>query len=159
VFVVDWDLNRVPDLVITESDIENLMRTKAAIYAACILILSNVGLEWSMVSKVYIAGGFGRYLQVEDAILIGLLPDLSYDKFTYIGNSALTGSYIALLSRESRAMLQDVTAKMTYIDLSSESGYMDSYLGAMFLPHTEMSQFPSVAAKLDLLKTRTIGGK
>ncbi len=159
VFVVDWDLNRVPDLVITESDIENLMRTKAAIYAACVLILSNVGLEWSMVSKVYIAGGFGRYLQVEDAILIGLLPDLSYDKFTYIGNSALTGSYIALLSRESRAMLQDVTAKMTYIDLSSESGYMDSYLGAMFLPHTEMSQFPSVAAKLDLLKTRTIGGK
>lgn len=149
VFVVDWDLNGVPDLVITESDIENLMRTKAAIYAACNLILKNVGIDWDSVSRIYIAGGFGRYLQIEDAVFIGLLPDIPYDRFSYIGNSSLTGSYIALLSRESRMMLQEVTGKMTYIDLSSEPGYMDSYLGALFLPHTDITQFPNVMNSLN----------
>ena len=147
-FIVDYDNNGQPDMVITEADIENLMRTKAAIYAACSLILSNVGLNWDAIARVYIAGGFGRYIQVEDAILIGLLPDLPYDKFAYIGNSSLTGTYIALLSREHRQRLNEIAAKMTYIDLSSDPHYMDSYLGALFLPHTDSTLFPSVAARL-----------
>ncbi|MHB0912345.1 MAG: ASKHA domain-containing protein [Armatimonadota bacterium] len=149
-FVLEWGANTENghDLVITEHDIENIMRTKAAIYAACSLILGNVGLDWSAISKVYIAGGFGRYLEVEDAVLIGLLPDLPYDRFEYIGNSALTGAYIALLSQKSRVKLQEIAQKMTYIDLSSDPSYMDSYLGAMFLPHTDISQFPSVAQRL-----------
>jgi uncharacterized 2Fe-2S/4Fe-4S cluster protein (DUF4445 family) len=136
------------DILITELDIENLMRTKAAIYAACSLIMGNVGLEWSAISRVYIAGGFGRYLQVEDAILIGLLPDLPYGKFSYIGNSALTGAYVALLSQERRRDLAEIANKMTYVDLSSDPKYMDAYLGAMFLPHTDIKLFPTVAAKL-----------
>jgi uncharacterized 2Fe-2S/4Fe-4S cluster protein (DUF4445 family) len=93
------------DLVITGSDIENLIRTKAAIYAACALILENVGLKWTDVARVYIAGGFGRYLQIPDAIRIGMLPDLPHQNFSYIGNSSLTGAYIALLSREHRRKL------------------------------------------------------
>lgn len=159
-FIVDYDNNGAPDMVITEADIENLMRTKAAIYAACSLILANVGLDWNAISRVYIAGGFGRYIQVEDAILIGLLPDLPYDKFAYIGNSSLTGTYIALLSREHRHRLDEIAAKMTYIDLSSDPHYMDSYLGALFLPHTDMNQFPSVAKRLlNSDYERSIGGK
>jgi uncharacterized 2Fe-2S/4Fe-4S cluster protein (DUF4445 family) len=149
-FVLEWGVNTASgeDLVITEHDIENLMRTKAAIYAGCTLILGNLGLGWDTVSRVYIAGGFGRYLQVDDAVRIGLLPDLPYEKFTYIGNSSLTGAYIALLSRERRQELQAVASRMTYIDLSSDPKYMDSYLAALFLPHTDMSQFPSVARRL-----------
>ena len=136
------------DLLITEADIENLMRTKAAIYAACTLLLDNLGLAWNVIARVYIAGGFGRYIQVADAILIGLLPDLPHDKFHYIGNSSLTGAYISLLTRRGRRQLQDIANRMTYIDLSSDSRYMDSYLGALFLPHTEMSLFPSIAFQL-----------
>ncbi len=135
-------------LVITEADVENLMRTKAAIYAACALILHKVGLDWSAISRVYIAGGFGRYIQAEKAVLIGLLPDLPYSRFAYIGNAALTGAYIALLSREQRRKLAEIAARMTYIDLSSDPQYMDNYLKAMFLPHTDLAQFPSVAKRL-----------
>ncbi len=135
-------------LVFTESDIENLIRTKAAIYAACSLILENVGLAWSDISKVYIAGGFGRYIQIADAILIGMLPDLPHRKFTYLGNSALTGAYIALLSKEHRERLSRIAAQMTYVDLSSDPRYMDAYVAAMFLPHTDQAQFPSVARRL-----------
>jgi uncharacterized 2Fe-2S/4Fe-4S cluster protein (DUF4445 family) len=136
------------DLVITEADVENLLRTKAAIYAACSLLLSKVGIDWKVISRVYIAGGFGRYIQVEDAVLIGLLPDLPYGSFTYIGNAALTGAYMALLSREHRHKLMEIAAKMTYLDLSSDPHYMDNYLQAMFLPHTNLAQFPSVAERL-----------
>jgi len=149
-FVLEWGANTRDgsDLVITEADIENLMRTKAAIYAACALSLDNVGLTWDSIKQVYIAGGFGRYIQVEDAVLIGLLPDLPYEKFAYIGNSALTGAYIALLSHEQRLILASLAGRMTYIDLSSDPRYMDSYLSALFLPHTDLTQFPTVAARL-----------
>lgn len=149
-FILEWGANTEDgnDLVITELDIENLMRTKAAIFAACSLIMGNVGLGWDAVSRVYIAGGFGRYLQIEDAILIGLLPDLPYEKFVYIGNSSLTGAYIALMSRSHRMKLNEIASMMTYIDLSSDAKYMDSYLAALFLPHTDMNLFPTVAKQI-----------
>jgi uncharacterized 2Fe-2S/4Fe-4S cluster protein (DUF4445 family) len=136
------------DLVITDRDIENLIRTKAAIYAACALVLDNVGLQWDQVARVYIAGGFGRYIRIGDAVRIGMLPDLPHARFTYLGNSALTGAYIALLSRAHRQRLVALAARMTYLDLSSEPRYMDSYVKATFLPHTDLEQFPSVADAL-----------
>jgi uncharacterized 2Fe-2S/4Fe-4S cluster protein (DUF4445 family) len=132
------------DLTITEADLENLIRTKAAIYAACRLILENVGLGWSDVSRVFIAGGFGRYIRISEAVTIGMLPDLPHGRFSYIGNSALTGAYIALLSADYRRKLAETAARITYVDLSSDPRYMDSYVKAMFLPHTDLSEFPSV---------------
>ena len=89
------------------------MRTKAAIYAACSLILGNVGLDWNAITGIYIAGGFGRYIQIEDAVHIGLLPDLPNEKFTYIGNSALTGAYIARCPASGEKELARIAAKMT----------------------------------------------
>ena len=149
-FVIEWagQTRDGQDLVITEPDIENLLRTKAAIYAACALMLQNVGLEASAVSRIYIAGGFGRYIQVDDAVMIGLLPDLPYERFTYIGNASLTGAYIALLSSRQRQELQSIARRITYVDLSSDPRYMDAFLGALFLPHTDMALFPTVARKM-----------
>ena len=150
-FVVEAGANTAngEDLAITEADLENLIRTKAAIYAACALVLENVGLDWDAISRVYIAGGFGRYIQVADAVLIGMLPDLPHRRFSYIGNSSLTGAYIALLSREHRRTLAGIASRMTYVDLSSDPRYMDSYIKAMFLPHTDLERFPSVARILE----------
>jgi uncharacterized 2Fe-2S/4Fe-4S cluster protein (DUF4445 family) len=136
------------DLVITEADLENLLRTKAAIYAACSLVLENVGLTWDSITRLYIAGGFGRYIRIADAIFIGMLPDLPLDRFRYLGNSSLTGAYIALLSREHRQRMAEIAARITYVDLSSNPRYMDSYIKALFLPHTDLEQFPTVAETL-----------
>jgi uncharacterized 2Fe-2S/4Fe-4S cluster protein (DUF4445 family) len=133
------------DLVITEADLENLIRTKAAIYAAGSLVLKNVGLTWDAIARVYIAGGFGRYMRVADAVFIGMLPDLPLERFRYIGNSSLTGAYIALLSREHRRRMAGIAARITYVDMSSNPQYMDSYVKALFLPHTDLEQFPTVA--------------
>jgi uncharacterized 2Fe-2S/4Fe-4S cluster protein (DUF4445 family) len=136
------------DLILTEADIANLIRTKAALYAACTLILQNVGLSWADIARVYIAGGFGRYLDVADAVLIGMLPDLPPARFRYVGNAALTGACVALLSREHRRLLDEIASRMTYLDLSSDPRYMDSYVQATFLPHTDASQFPTVLRAL-----------
>ena len=140
------------DLVITEADLENLIRTKAAIYAACSLVLENVGLAWGAIARVYIAGGFGRCMRVADAVFIGMLPDLPLERFSYIGNSSLTGAYIALLSREHRRRMAEIAARITYVDMSSNPQYMDSYVKALFLPHTDLEQFPTVAEAFESRK-------
>jgi len=140
------------DLVITEADIENLIRAKAAIYAACSLVLENVGLAWDAIARVYIAGGFGRYMRVADAVFIGMLPDLPLQRFRYIGNSSLTGAYMALLSREHRRRMAEIAARITYVDMSSNPQYMDSYVKALFLPHTDMERFPTVAKAFESRK-------
>lgn len=132
------------EIVITEADIENLIRTKGAIYAACDLILSNIGLTFQSISHVYIAGGFGRFINIEHAVRIGMLPDIPRDKFSYLGNSSLTGATLALLSKARRDQLKDLAKRMTYIDLSSDNKYMEAYVAALFLPHTDMGRFPSV---------------
>jgi uncharacterized 2Fe-2S/4Fe-4S cluster protein (DUF4445 family) len=132
------------EIVITEADIENIIRTKGAIYAACDLMLSNIGLTFESISHVYIAGGFGRFINIEHAVRIGMLPDIPRDRFSYLGNSSLTGATLALLSKARRDELRDLAKKMTYIDLSSDNKYMDAYVAALFLPHTDMGRFPSV---------------
>jgi len=137
------------DIVITEQDIANLMRAKAAIYSACTLLLKNVGLALSDIEKVYVAGGFGSHLNFKNAITIGLLPDIGVEKYEYLGNTSLSGAHLALISKSHREKLHQIAKSMTYIDLSSEPGYMDMYTGALFLPHTDASLFPS----LDYLQT------
>lgn len=132
------------DLIITEKDISNLIRTKGAVFSACSLLLKNAGLTFDKIDAFYIAGGFGQHLNIENSIRIGLLPDLERNKFYYIGNSSLLGAYLILLSDKNREMVNEISKKMTYIELNTEPSYMNEYTGALFLPHTEMELFPSV---------------
>jgi uncharacterized 2Fe-2S/4Fe-4S cluster protein (DUF4445 family) len=132
------------DLVITENDIANLIRTKGAVFSACSLLLKNVGLSYQDLDAVYIAGGFGQYLDIENAIRIGLFPDLPRSRFHYLGNSSLLGAYLILLSDRNRDLVDETAGRMTYIELNTEPDYMNEYTGSLFLPHTDMSLFPSV---------------
>jgi len=132
------------DLVIAERDIANLIRTKGAVFSACSLLLKQVGLTFDKIDAFYIAGGFGHHLDVENAIRIGLLPDLDRGKFHYLGNSSLLGAYLILISDRNRKMVGEISAKMTYVELNTEPSYMNEYTGALFLPHTDLSLFPSV---------------
>ncbi|NIM57746.1 MAG: DUF4445 domain-containing protein, partial [Candidatus Aminicenantes bacterium] len=132
------------DLVITENDISNLIRTKGAVFSACSLLLKNVGLSFDRIDSFYIAGGFGQHLNVENAIRIGLLPDLERDRYHYLGNSSLLGAYLILLSAKNKALAEEIAQKMTYIELNTEPNYMNEFTGALFLPHTDIKLFPSV---------------
>lgn len=143
-FYHDEKLNR--DIVLTEVDIENILRAKAAVYAGITTLLGEVGFTLDAIEKIYIAGGFGNYINVERAIMLGMLPDVPKEKFVFMGNTSITGAYLCLLSEELRKEAEEVAAKMTYVELSVSRNFMDEYMSALFLPHTDMNQFPTVAA-------------
>lgn len=126
---------------VSETDVSNVIRAKAAIFSACRVMLMKVGMDFSDLAGVYVAGGFGRYLDVDRARAIGLLPGLPPEKFHFIGNSSLTGAYMTLLSARHRAMEAETAGKITYIDLGAEQEYMGEYTAALFLPHTDAWMF------------------
>jgi len=138
------------NLVITENDIANLIRTKGAVFSACSLLLKNAGLSFDQVNSFYIAGGFGQNLVIENAIRIGLLPDLERNKFHYLGNTSLLGAYLILLSEKNKDFVNSIERMMTYIELNAEPGYFNEYTGALFLPHTDRELFPSVERFINL---------
>ena len=145
-YVVVWGQESATgrDIVITSSDVENLMRAKAAIYAGCSVLAENVGLSLEEVDRVLVGGAFGEVLNVEQAIAIGMLPDLPRERFQFLGNTSIRGAYLALLSDEVRAQIDSVAKRMTYVELSADRGFFDAFNAAMFLPHTDEAQFPSV---------------
>jgi uncharacterized 2Fe-2S/4Fe-4S cluster protein (DUF4445 family) len=136
------------DILITERDVANLIRTKGAVFSACSLLLKQVGLTFDRVDAFYIAGGFGQHLDIENAIRIGLLPDIERARFHYLGNTSLFGAYLVLVSDENRMLVNQVSEKMTYVELNTEPGYMNEYTGALFLPHTDLSLFPSLRGRI-----------
>ncbi len=136
------------DIVLTESDISGLIRAKAAIYAGFEVLCASVGVDLADVEQVLIGGAFGQYLNVEKAIRIGLLPDQPVERFHFLGNTSALGAFATLLCVNVRHEVADVAAKMTYLELSADNTFMDEYTSALFLPHTDLSEFPSVAAAL-----------
>jgi len=140
--------NENTDIVLTEVDIENIIRAKAAIYAGVSLLLKEVGLTLDAIEKVYVAGGFGNYLDIDKAIILGMLPDMPTDRFVFLGNTSIAGAYLCLLSREMRKEAESIASRMTYMELSTSERFIDEYISAMFLPHTDMSSFPKVSRML-----------
>jgi uncharacterized 2Fe-2S/4Fe-4S cluster protein (DUF4445 family) len=129
------------DIVITEIDVENLIRAKGAMFSGYQTLVEAVGLQMQDLERVIIAGGFGRSLNLENAITIGLLPFLPLDRFLYIGNSSLTGATLAALSGTMWRKAYELKQMMTNFELSDTPGYMDRYVASQFIPHTDGSLF------------------
>jgi len=130
------------EISINEVDIDNFIRAKGAIFSAIDILLQSVDMTVDMIDTVYVAGGIGSGINMKNAVNIGMLPDVELEKFRYIGNSSLTGAYAMVLSDEANAKCNEVGANMTYLELSTYPGYMDSFVAACFLPHTDRSLFP-----------------
>jgi uncharacterized 2Fe-2S/4Fe-4S cluster protein (DUF4445 family) len=151
-YVVAWKeetRGKKKDIVITEVDIANLLRAKAAIYAGFSVLVRSVGLQLADVEQVLIGGAFGQYIDVEKAIHIGLLPDMPWDRFHFLGNTSALGAYTALLCPDLRQEVVEIAHRMTYLELSADNTFYDEFTKALFLPHTDMSSFPSVARILE----------
>jgi uncharacterized 2Fe-2S/4Fe-4S cluster protein (DUF4445 family) len=149
-YVVAWgnETEQGRDIVITKVDIDNLIRAKGAIYAGFTVLAQSIGIDLAMVERVLIGGSFGQYINIEKAIQIGLLPDLPWEKFHFLGNTSLRGALLALLDREYRQRISEAAQKMTYLELSADNTFYEAFTSALFLPHTDLSQFPSVAEVL-----------
>jgi uncharacterized 2Fe-2S/4Fe-4S cluster protein (DUF4445 family) len=149
-FADETDIGK--DIVITENDIKNLIMSKAAVLAACMTLMNAAGISRDDIAAIYFAGAFGNYLNKENAITIGLIPEIPMDAIRNIGNGAITGANIALLNRKKRKMLDDLAQRITYIELNAEPSFMDEYTSSCFLPHTNLSLFPGVQKMLEECK-------
>jgi uncharacterized 2Fe-2S/4Fe-4S cluster protein (DUF4445 family) len=145
-YIVAWkDESGVQnDIVITAVDIDNLIRAKGAIYAGYQVLADNVGVPLEMIEQMLIGGSFGKYINVEKAVQIGLLPDLPWERFNFLGNTSIKGAYLALLDQEARKKIESIASRMTYIELSADNSFFEAFMSALFLPHTDMTSFPSV---------------
>ena len=145
-YVLAWqkDTGGVKDVVLNEVDIDNFIRAKGAIFSATETMLSSLGFDASVIERVYVAGGIGSGINMRNAVTIGMFPDIPLENFHYIGNSSQTGAYAMLLSSQAREKVFELSRSMTYLELSNEPGYMDAFVAACFLPHTDRELFPSV---------------
>lgn len=135
------------DIVFTETDIANVIKSKAAVLSAAKVLIESVGIDFQKLDRIFVAGGFGNHLNIQNAITIGLLPDIPEEKIHFIGNSSLNGARIALLSKHALEEATLTAKKMTYFELSVNPRFMDEFIAAMFLPHTNINLYPSVTRK------------
>ena len=149
-YVIAWAAEtwHEKDIAITHVDIDNLIRAKAAVYAGMDVLAESVGVPLDMIEQVLIGGSFGKYIDVEKGVQIGLLPDAPWENFKFLGNTAVLGAYYALLSQTAQQRISEIAARMTYIELSADNSFYEAFTSALFLPHTDLSRFPSVAQEL-----------
>jgi uncharacterized 2Fe-2S/4Fe-4S cluster protein (DUF4445 family) len=133
------------EIVITQADINNLVRSKAGVFAAIRVLMESTQTKLEDLDAIYLAGGFGNFLDVRQAVTIGMLPDVPIEKIQFVGNTSIAGAKTVLLSQKAMSTAEEIAKSMTYFDLMSHSGYMDEFVRASFLPHTDLSLFPSVA--------------
>ena len=136
------------EVSINEVDIDNFIRAKGAIFSAIATLLQSVDMSVDAIESVYVAGGIGSGINMKNAVNIGMFPDVELEKFHYIGNSSLSGAYAMVMSDEAAAKTREVAANMTYLELSTYPGYMDAFVAACFLPHTDKSLFPHSVQEL-----------
>lgn len=148
VIAFEEEAGSVKDVEITEVDIDNFIRAKGAIFSAIRTMLSSLDFDVSMIDDVYVAGGIGSGINMKNAVNIGMFPDIPLEKFHYIGNSSLTGAYLMLLSTPAERKTYELASNMTYMELSAVPSYMDEFVGACFLPHTDTGIFPDVMEDL-----------
>ena len=131
------------EISINEVDIDNFIRAKGAIFSAIHTLLEAVDMDSSMIDRVYVAGGIGSGINMKNSVNIGMLPDVELEKFRYIGNSSLSGAYAMVMSDAAVEKCTQLATNMTYLELSTHPGYMDNFVAACFLPHTDARMFPN----------------
>jgi uncharacterized 2Fe-2S/4Fe-4S cluster protein (DUF4445 family) len=136
------------DIVITQEDIANLLRAKGAIYAGARVVLTSLGMTFDDITEILVAGAFGNYLNLDNAITIGLLPDVPLEKLRFVGNTSITGAKLVALSHQKYEEAHEVASGMTYFELGTDPTFMDKFSSACFLPHTDIEQFPRVMARM-----------
>jgi len=134
------------NITLNEIDINNLIRTKAAIYAGIAVMLKKLGISLSQIEQVLIGGAFGQHINIERAIQIGLLPDIPWERIQYLGNTSLSGAYNILLSEQAQQQAENIARNITYLELIADNEFMNEFAAASFLPHTDSSKFPSSKA-------------
>jgi uncharacterized 2Fe-2S/4Fe-4S cluster protein (DUF4445 family) len=131
-------------ILLSQIDIDALMRSKAGMYAILPTITNQVGVSFHDLHRIYVAGAFGKHISPRQAIVLGMLPDLPQEVYKPLGNSSLAGAELMLINETARERCRNVVSKVTYIELNVNQEFMIRFSGSRFIPHTDQSLFPSV---------------
>jgi uncharacterized 2Fe-2S/4Fe-4S cluster protein (DUF4445 family) len=142
------DYGGTKDIDLTEIDLDNFIRAKGAVFSAIKTMVESLDIEMNVIARVIIAGGIGSGINIDNSIRIGMLPDINRKRYSYIGNSALSGAYAMLISDSALRKVKDLARNMTYMDMSSNPYYMDEFVSACFIPHTNIRYFPTVREEI-----------
>jgi uncharacterized 2Fe-2S/4Fe-4S cluster protein (DUF4445 family) len=134
---------------ISQSDIKNLIRSKGAMYTILNVVTQSVGIDFKDIETFYVAGAFGNYIDPQKAVIIGMLPDIPLERFKALENAAGTGAVEALKNRNTGKEVEEICDRITYLEMNVRGDFMNQLTASLFLPHTDLSRFPSVA---DMMK-------
>ncbi|MBC7130675.1 ATP-binding protein [Candidatus Bathyarchaeota archaeon] len=150
-FVLAWrdESGTDVDITITQSDINKLQLVKAAIFAGCSILMKRKNISLETIDRLLIAGSFGSYINPENAKIIGLIPDLPIEKIQFVGNTALSGAKMALISMDARKMAEALANKIRYLELAMDPDFHREFAAAAFIPHKDLDRFPSVKKLLE----------
>jgi len=135
-------------IYISQSDIKNLIRSKGAMYTILNVVTESVGIGFDDIERFFVAGAFGNYIDPENAVNIGMLPDVPMERFVPLGNAAGLGAKKILLNRRAMIDVDEILQRITYLEMNVRGEFMKNLTGALFLPHTDKRRFPSVMARL-----------
>ncbi|MGO0122438.1 ASKHA domain-containing protein [Desulfothermobacter acidiphilus] len=135
-------------LILSQQDVKNFIRTKGAVTAAVETLMGAVGIRPQELEYFLVAGAFGEHMDVEAAVTLGLYPDLPRERLLALGNTSLAGARLALLAQEARQELEDLSQRITYVELNASKEFMDRFTGGQFFPHTDLSLYPTVRQRL-----------
>lgn len=149
-FVVAWreETGTGQEITVSRQDIQEAQLAKAAMHTGAALLMEEKGLTEADLDRVYVAGAFGGYLNPESARLIGLIPDVPPEKIRFVGNTAISGAKMALVSREAREEAKRLARRVRYVELMTVPGFSREFASSMFLPHRDLGRYPTVAEYL-----------
>jgi uncharacterized 2Fe-2S/4Fe-4S cluster protein (DUF4445 family) len=135
------------DIVVSEADIAAVLRAKGAMFHGLHTVLRSLDISFDRIATIFLAGGFGSYLDVAKAIALGMVPDIPVERYVVAGNTSLAGARLYLASDGARAAAADIAARTTVVELSSDPDYLSGYAASVFIPHTDLSLFPTAASR------------
>jgi len=135
------------EILFSQADLDNLMLSKAAMYTMLTVMTEAAGIAFDELDRFFIAGAFGAYVAADKAVTIGMVPDIPLERYRLLGNSSLEGARRVLLSSAALGRIETIGSRMTYIEMNESREFMNAFMAARFLPHTDASLFPNVRAR------------
>ena len=149
VYATESESDTGEPLFFTQTDIRQYLDTKAAAYTMVDCLLDVAGCSMEEISHCYLSGAFSAHSDLESAITIGMFPDIPREKYSAYANTSLDGARILLLDRDRLLELQELTDKIYCIQFASIPDFLIRMQAAKFIPHTDLSRYPSIAKKIN----------
>jgi uncharacterized 2Fe-2S/4Fe-4S cluster protein (DUF4445 family) len=140
--ILTEDRTGASKVAVTQQDVRELQKAKAAISAGTSILLRRAGVDSTEIETMFVAGAFGTYIDSRNAQLIGLFPELTPGELRNVGNAAGAGARMVLQSSEARDTATRIPEMVEYVELATDHDFQNEYLSATYFPHLDLTRYP-----------------